>query len=580
MTHSLPGLFFEQVRRRPDALALRHKELGVWRRVSWSEYGARVRAVAAALLAFGLRKGENVAILGENRPEWLYCHLGTMAAGGATCGIYPTCSAEQIEYLLGHSEARVLFLENEEQLEKVLEILPRTRVERAVVWDPKGLWGFADPRVSFFDAFVKEGRADAALPELAPGDTAMIIYTSGTTGPPKGAMLSHANIAAVSTALLKAYPLTEDDETLSCLPFAHVYENLISVFQAVRIGYVVNFVERPETLFQNLREVSPTYFAHVPRLWEKLASSVELRMADASWLKRAAYRLAMKATGPVARRLADLFVLRPLRWQLGLDRVRLAICGAAPASPELFEFYRALGVPLVEGYGQTESSGAIAVDRLESRKPGTVGEPLPGLEVTLAEDGEILTKGPHVFKGYFKDPELTAQTIDAAGFLHTGDLGAWDGPRLRIVDRKKDIIVTAGGKNIAPQPIENQVKANKYVAQAVMIGDRRKFPLILVVPNFEQLERWAAHKNISFTDHRELIANPLVKAKMEREVIGGLDKWAHFEKPKKVVLLEQDFTIDSGELTPTLKVKRRAVDRKFRALIDAAYTAEESRGGV
>src|SRR5213075_333637 len=268
-------LVFEQAQARPGALAFRHKDRGIWKRVTWAEYAAQVRQVASALLAFGLRPGENVAVLGENRPEWLYCHLGIMAAGGATCGIYPTSSAEQIEYLLGHCEARVLFLEDEEQLEKVLAVLPRTRVERAIVWDAKGLWGFTDPRVVLFDAFLAAAAA-SELPEIAPEDTAMIIYTSGTTGPPKGAMLSHQNVDAVSRALLAAYPLSEDDEAISCLPFAHVYENLISVFQAVRVGYVVNFAERPETLLQNLREISPTYFAHVPRLWEKLASSVEL----------------------------------------------------------------------------------------------------------------------------------------------------------------------------------------------------------------------------------------------------------------------------------------------------------------
>jgi long-chain acyl-CoA synthetase len=579
----LPALFFEQAQRRPGALALRHKEKGIWRRVSWSEYATKVKAVAEALLAFGLRKGENVAILGENRPEWLYCHLGAMAAGGATCGIYATCSAEQIEYLLGHSEARVLFLENEEQLEKVLEVLPRTRVERAVIWDPKGLWGFVDPRISFFEAFLGEGRAGAALPELGPDDTAMIIYTSGTTGPPKGAMLSHANIAAVSSALLAAYPLTEDDETLSCLPFAHVYENLISVFQAVRVGYAVNFVERPETLFQNLREVSPTYFAHVPRLWEKLASSVELRMADSTFLKRAAYRAALdiarrriraeRATLALAaaHRIAEWLVLRPLRWQLGLDRVRLAVCGAAPASPELFEFYRSLGLPLVEGYGQTESSGAIAIDRLESRKPGTVGEPLPGIEVTLADDGEILTKGPHVFKGYFKDPELTARTIDADGFLHTGDLGAWDGARLRIVDRKKDIIVTAGGKNITPAYIENKLKFSPYIQDAVVVGDRRKFIVALILIDEDNVTRFAQDLRIPYGTFADLTREPEVLKLVGREVDKVNRTLSQVESVKKFALLPRRLYEEDGDVTPTRKVKRRSIEARYAELITSLY---------
>ncbi len=408
----------------------------------------------------------------------------------------------------------------------------------------------------------------APLPEVAPGDTAMIIYTSGTTGPPKGAMLTHANIDAISTALLAAYPLTADDETISCLPFAHVYENLISVFQAVRIGYVVNFVERPETLFQNLREVSPTYFAHVPRLWEKLASSVELGMQDSTVLKRAAYRWAMRTR---MRRLADLLVFRPLRWQLGLDRVRLAVCGAAPASPELFHFYRTIGVPLVEGYGQTESTGAIAIDRIETAQPGTVGAPLPGIEVKLAEDGEILTRGPHVFKGYFKDPELTARTVDADGFLHTGDVGAWDGARLRIVDRKKDIIVTAGGKNITPAYIENKLKFSSYIQDAIVIGDRRKFIAALILIDEENVTRFARDKRIPFATFADLTREPEVVKLVAREVDQVNRTLSQVESVKKFALLPRRFYEEDGDVTPTRKVKRRNIEARYGELIASLY---------
>ena len=567
MVSTLPGLFFDQVRRRGQAIALRHKERGIWKRILWSEYGERVRAVAAAVRAFGVRPGENVAVLGENRPEWLYCHLGIMAAGAATCGIYPTSSAEQVEYLLGHCEARLLFLEDEEQLEKVLAVLPRTRVERAVVWDPKGLWGFSDPRVVLFDAFL--GTAQPTdLPAIDPEATAMIIYTSGTTGPPKGAMLSHRNIDAVSRALLAAYPLTEDDEAISCLPFAHVYENLISVFQAVRVGYTVNFVERAETLFQNLREISPTYFAHVPRLWEKLASSVELRMQDATPLKRALYRWAMRTK---MRKLADLLVLRPLRWQLGLDRVRIALCGAAPASPELFGFYRALGLPLIEGYGQTESSGAISIDSLQSPWPGTVGKPLDGVEVTLAADGEILVRGPLVFKGYFKDPELTARTIDGDGFLHTGDLGEWDKGRLRIVDRKKDIIVTAGGKNVTPAYIENKLKFSPYIQDAVVVGDRRKFLVALILIDEDNVTRFAQDNRIPFGTFADLTREPRVVKLIGGEVDRVNRTLSSVESVKKFALLPRRFYEEDGDVTPTRKVKRRNIETRYADLIGSLY---------
>jgi long-chain acyl-CoA synthetase len=565
---TLPALLFEQAERRPDALALRVKERGVWKRVTWAEYAARARRVASALIAFGLRPGENVAVLGENRPEWLYCHLGIMAAGGSTCGIYATSSPEQIEYLLGHCEARVLFVEDEEQVEKVLEVLPRTRVECAVVWDPKGLWGFSDARIALFDDFLKRAEIERPLPDVAPGDTAMIIYTSGTTGPPKGAMLSHANIDACTAALLTAYPLTPSDETISCLPFAHVYENLISVFQHVRTGYVVNFVERPETLFQNLREVSPTYFAHVPRLWEKIASGVELRMQDSTWLKRALYRWAFRTR---LEGLADLLVFRPLRWQLGFDRLRLAVCGAAPASPELFKYFRMIGVPLVEGYGQTEACGAISIDRVEDPQPGTVGAPLPGIEVKLAADGEILTRGAHVFKGYFKDPELTARTIDADGFLHTGDVGMFAGDRLRIVDRKKDIIVTAGGKNITPAYIENKLKFSPYIQDAVVVGDRRKFVCALVLIDEENVTRFAQDNRIPFATFADLTREPEVVKLIAREVDKVNRTLSQVESVKKFALLPRRLYEEDGDVTPTRKVKRRNIETRYADLIASLY---------
>ncbi|HET8733483.1 MAG TPA: AMP-binding protein, partial [Anaeromyxobacteraceae bacterium] len=428
---SLPELLYRQAARRGGGLALRHKALGLWHRVSWEEYAESVRKVAASLLAFGLRHQENVAVLGENRPEWLYTSLGIMAAGGATCGIYPTSSPEQILYLLDHSGARVIFVENEEQLEKVLPILPQTKVERMIVWDPKGLWGFRDPRVVLHEDFEKEGdalraaepgRLDEALARVSPDATAMIIYTSGTTGNPKGAMLGHGNALFMADALVQAYGAREDDELISYLPLAHIYENLGSVLLHLQVGFVVNFVESLDTLFQNLREVSPTYFASVPRIWEKLASTIELRMADSTLLKRALYRLALRVgkrwyeareagkVGPglrVARFLTYWAVFEPLKRRIGFDRARLAFSGAAPASPELFAYFQALGVPLVEGYGMTESTGVIAVNRPDRPIVGTVGEPIPGIEVTLAEDGEILARGPLVFKGYYRDPEQT-----------------------------------------------------------------------------------------------------------------------------------------------------------------------------
>ena len=593
---SVPALFVEQVERQGDRLAIRFKEYGIWHRVTWRHYGEEVRRVAAALVASELRHQENVAVLAENRPEWLYCHLGIQTVGGATCGVYPTSSPEQIRYLLHHSEARIVFVENAEQLDKVLAIVADTRLERIVVWDAKGLWGFSDERVSFLEDFLKQGKTfaetqpgavDERLAAVRPEDTAMIIYTSGTTGPPKGAMLTHRGILWVTEAFLSINPVDQNDEVVSYLPFAHIYENLISVFGPLRTGYVVNFVESPDTLFQNLREISPTYFASVPRIWEKLASTVELRMADSTRLKRSLYRLAVGIGRRYARarlgqagaslwlalayRLAAWAALAPLKRRLGFDRTRIAVCGAAPASPELFEYYHALGVPLVEGYGLTESTGVIAVNRVERPRVGTVGQPIPGIEVALADDGEILTRGPHVFKGYFKDPELTAQTIDREGWLHTGDVGAWEDGYLKIMDRKKDIIITAGGKNITPAYIENKLKFSPYIQDAVVVGDSRKYLVALLLIDEDNVTKYAQDQRIPFTTFQDLTQSAEVVRLIDREVEAVNKTLSQVETIKKFALLPRRLYAEEGDVTPTMKVKRRALEERYADMIQGLY---------
>jgi long-chain acyl-CoA synthetase len=384
------------------------------------------------------------------------------------------------------------------------------------------------------------------------------------------------------------------DSSLSFLPLSHIFERMVD-YLMFAAGVSISYVESMDSIARNMLEVRPTIVVAVPRIYEKINARITDTAMRAGGAKRTIFLWAEKVgerwtaatldgrkPGPLLaleHAIADKLVFSKVRAAVG-GRLRYFVSGGAPLSVEISRFFLAAGLKILEGYGLTETSPVIAVNTPTRFTIGTVGAPIPGVEVKIAEDGEILTRGPHVMKGYFNHPEATAAVIDADGWFHTGDIGTLEDGLLRITDRKKDIIVTAGGKNIAPQPIENQVKANKYVAQAVMIGDRRRFPLILVVPEFDQLARWATQQDIAFKDHRDLIANPIVRGKMEREVFGTLDKLAHFEKPKRIVLIEQDFTIDSGELTPTLKVKRRAVDRKFRALIDAAYTAEESRTGA
>ena len=596
--NNVPELFFKQVDRLRDRVALRHKDYGIWHRISWKEYGQKVEEVAAGLIASGLSKGEYVAILGDNRPEWLICHIATMTAGGATCGIYPTSAPEQIFYVVNHSEAKILFVENEEQVDKILQILPQLDLKEVVVWDPKGLWGFSHPKILFYDQFLEKGKANLqADPEcvkekmkaIDPEETAMIIYTSGTTGPPKGAMISHRNIMTLTRSFLEANPTYETDEVLSYLPLAHIYENLISLFQAVWSGGTVNFVEHIDTLGQNLREVSPTIFASVPRIWEKFASMIEIRMSDSTFLKKALYRISVLVGLRYIRAKSDsssrllwgilywllyFIVLYHLKRQLGFERVRWGVCGAAPASPELFEYYNALGIPLREGYGQTESTGVIATQRIDRPRWGYVGEPIPNIEVKIAEDGEILIRGPNVFKGYLKDPELTASTLES-GWLHTGDVGAMDNGFLKILDRKKDIIITSGGKNITPAFIENKLKFSPYIQDAVVIGEGRKYLVALILIDEDNVTKYAQDNRIPFTTFADLTQNPQIHKLIDQEVAKVNKTVSQVETVKRFSLLPRRFYEEDGDVTPTKKVKRRALEKRYSDLIESLYKGRE-----
>jgi long-chain acyl-CoA synthetase len=591
---SFPALFFQQVEAQKDRVALRRKDYGIWNRISWREYGQKVREAAAGLLAIGLERGDRVAILGDNRPEWLICHLAIMTIGCVTCGVYPTSASEQVAYVVGHSESTVLFVENEEQVDKVLQILDKLNLKQVVVWDPKGLWGFSHTSIIFFDKFMEQGRnyleahpetVSKRMEAINPQDTAMMIYTSGTTGPPKGAMITHHNILSLTESFMAANPVYQSDEMLSYLPLAHIYENLISMFQAVWSGGTVNFVESIDTLAQNLREVSPTVFASVPRIWEKFASMIEIRMSDSTPLKRLFYRLAVlvglryiRTKKKTRERLLwgllywpfYCLVLYHLRRQLGFERVRYAVCGAAPASPELFEYFNALGIPLREGYGQTESTGVIAVQRIDRPRWGFVGELIPGIEVKIAEDGEILARGPGVFKGYFKDPELTKETIKD-GWLYTGDVGAMEDGFLKIMDRKKDILITAGGKNITPAFIENKLKFSSYIQDAVVIGDGRRYLVSLILIDEDNVTKYAQDHRTPFTTFADLTQNPEIRKLIGGEISKVNKTLSKVETVKKFALLPRRFYEEDGDVTPTKKVKRRFLEERYADLINKLY---------
>jgi len=597
---AIPHAFFEQTEKYRGRIALRHKQYGIWNKVTWGDYGKNVRQVAAAILSLELSREQTVCILGDNRPEWLICHMAVMSAGMCTCGIYPTSSTDEIRYIIDHSEARLLFVENEEQLDKILDILPELDLNQIVVWDEKGLWGYTHPKVVFFTEFVRRAEAylrdhpravDDSLQAIKVEETAMVIYTSGTTGRPKGALLSHRNISMVTQSFLQIIPVSERDEVVSYLPLAHIYENLVSVFMPVFTGVTVNFVESMETLPANLREVSPTIFGSVPRLWEKFASNINIKMDDSTLIKRFLYRMSLKVgrryhqakqTGGVALllwkalyALAYWGVLYHLKRQLGFERIRWALCSAAAASKELFEFFNILGIPLRDGYGQTESTGIIALQRLEKEpRYGYVGEALPGLEMKISPEGEILARGPGVFKGYFKNPELTKQAL-RDGWLHTGDLGAIDDGWLKIVGRIKDILITSGGKNVTPEFIENKLKFSTYIQDAVIIGDGRHYLTALILIDEDNVMKYAQDNRIPFTTFEDLTGNPEIVKLLDGEVNEVNNTLARVETIKKFALIPRRFYAEDGDVTPTQKVKRRNVEKLYQDLIDAMY-----RGGA
>jgi long-chain acyl-CoA synthetase len=591
----LPGAFFRRAELFSDRIALRHKRYGIWHKVTWKSYAEQVRTVAAGLISLGLKKGQPVCILGENRPEWLICHLATMTVGGCTCGIYPTSSTDEIQYVLTHAETQLLFVENEEQLDKILKILPDLALDRVIIWDTKGMWGFSHPKVMVFDDFLAEAaRVQEQQPEalqrrydaLTVEDTAMIIYTSGTTGRPKGALLSHANISSVVQAFLQVIPINEKDEVVSYLPLAHVYENLVSVFTPLFTGAGVSFVESMETLAYNLHEVSPTIFGSVPRIWEKFASNIRNKMDEAPLFKRWCFNVAFrigtryvraKADGQPSFSLKVLYqlaywgVFYHLKRQLGFERIRWALCSAAPSSKELFEFFNLMGIPLRDGYGQTESTGVIALQRLDKEpRYGYVGEALPRLEMKLGPTGEILARGPGVFKGYFKNPELTAETL-RDGWLHTGDLGQIDDGHLKIVGRIKDIIVTSGGKNITPEYIENKLKFSNFIQDAIVIGDNRHYIVALILIDEENCVKYAQDHRIAFTTFTDLTQNEEIIKLIQQEVNQVNDTLARVETVKKFRLIPRRFYSEDGDVTPTLKIKRANIAKMYKDLIDAMY---------
>lgn len=594
---TVPKLFLERVKRHPDKVALREKHLGIWRSITWREYGERAKWTALGLRSLGFKPGDVGSVIAENIPEWLYCDMAIMGIGGITNGIYTTDSAKQVEYILNDSRTRFAFAENEEQLDKFLEVRERCpSLEKIFVFDLEGLANFHDSQVSSYDELLKLGQAyeknhpgewEQLVQQTSPHQVAILVYTSGTTGPAKGAMLAQRNLMfQIGNADVLIEPRPED-QSLSFLPLCHIAERNFTIFNPLAAGATVNFAESIETVPENVREVQPTIFFAVPRIWEKFYSSIAIRVKDATPLAQLAYKIALGIGGKVADlklarkpipfglsiafKLADWLVLGNIKRMIGCARARICASGAAPISPDLIKWFLSLGLDMREGYGQTENCATATAMPVGGIKLGTVGKAARGTEVRISPAGEILLKGPHVFVGYLNNPEKTKETI-VDGWLHTGDVGFIDNEGyVKITDRMKDIIITAGGKNITPSEIENQLKFSPYISDAVVIGDQRKFLSCLIMIDQDNVEKFAQDHNVPFTNFASLCRAKEVQDLIWAEIERVNKNLARVESVKKFKLIEQQLTAEDDELTPTMKLKRKFVNQKYKSLIDGMY---------
>ena len=598
---TIPELFWQRVNELGDKPMMRQKDLGIWRAYSWSQVGVIVNEIAAGMVSLGFEPGEVASVLANTSREWVWSDLAIQSAGGICNGIYPTDAAPQVQYLCDDSASVYLFVESDEQLDKFLDVrqeLPRIR--KVVVFNMEGLGELNDPQIISLEQLRDIGRdylkANAGLVEARrksrkAADIAILVYTSGTTGKPKGAMITHANLCSVlagqSGSLFEGLP--QGGERVAFLPLCHIAERMIGEYVPIMRSSVVNFVENPETVFENLREVQPHVFFAVPRVWEKIYSQVRISLSEAGKLQQLAYGWALSVGQEVAtaqsqgrapsgwlalqNKLARFAVMNNVRRMVGLDRVELALTGAAPISPELIRWYQALGIPLREGWGMTETCGGGTVNPRLKSHPGSVGVPGPGIEMRIApETHEILLRGPNVILGYLNQPEKTAETIDREGWLHTGDVGRVDDDGyFYITDRMKDIIITAGGKNVTPSEWENELKFSPFVTDAVVIGDKRSYLTALVMIDQENVEKFAQDRDVPFTNYASLTRAKEVQDLVWSEIENVNKKFARVEQVKKFRLLETQLTAEDEELTPTMKLKRNFVQKKYAEMIESMY---------
>ncbi len=592
-----PRLLLANARARGERVALRQKDRGIWREITWAEYAQRVRAFALGLASLGLQRGDKLCIVGDNRPEWMVAELAAQACGAASVGLYQDSQATEMAYVVAHCDARFVVAEDQEQVDKMLEIRDRIpNVERVIYWDPKGMRQYRDPWLLTFQELTTRGEAaHAEAPDRfeemvaagSPDDLAMIVYTSGTTGRSKGAMLSHRTIVAAARILRDVEGLGEADETISYLPPAWIVDRTFTNSGAMVCGYVVNMPEEPETLLEDLREIGPTMMLAAPRIWEAMLADVEVRIEDSSPLKRRVYRRLL----PVGQRMADVrlsgeppsfglrlahllaerLVLRPIRDSLGLLRARRVYTGGAPLGPEVFRWFHGLGIPLKQVYGQTETTGICTTQPEGDERYETVGVPLPNVDVNISDSGEVLVQGPLVFQGYFKNPEATKAAM-RDGWLHTGDHGLLgDGGHLTIVDRLKDLMRLRDGTPVAPQLIENKLKFSPYVKEAVVFANERPYAAALLNIDFGVVGKWAERTGLPYTTYADLSQRPEVAELCLAEVRRVNADLPRNVRVRRFVVLYKELDPDDDEITRTRKVRRSTVEQRYTTLIEALY---------
>ena len=581
---------------------MRQKDFGIWKPSSWAEYWRRACRVGLGLRALGLAPGGRVAIVSENRIEWLLTQMGAGAVGAVAVGVYATSPAEEMGYVLEHADIELVVCEDQEQVDKVLQVADRLPgLRRIVVIETKGLRSYAVAERARIVTFaqveedgqrrqdLEQGALDAALDGQRLADIGLMIYTSGSTGKPKGAMLSYRNMRGVAWGIAERLEMDARSVHLSYLPLCHVAEQMLSTFVPIYVGSQVNFGESIRTVQEDLREVAPSIFLGVPRIWEKLHAAISIKMQEAGRLQQWLYRRALTACAPFLEKSSAQYswrerwthalwywlVLRALQNFIGLRRVRVAMTGAAPIPPDVVRYFRNIGVPLLEVYGLTESSGMIFGQHPDRVKVGTVGEPIAGVGWRVGESGELQVRGDMVFEGYYKNPQATADTV-RDGWLHTGDVVAVQGGRVRIVDRMKDIMITSGGKNLTPSEIENAVKGSPYVKECIVIADGRKYVSALVQLEFDTVGKWAESRRIAFTHFRSLAEHPQVRALVEQEIARANQGLAPVAQIKRFHLLTKELDHDDGEVTATMKVRRASIYRAYAHEIETLYAEENA----